>query len=61
MKHFLLSAVAVAIVLGGIWAVTTKPRASEELRATERALTMNVLDMMRDAKQLPEAEASSLF
>ena len=61
MRHIILSVVSIAIVLGGIWLVSTKPRAGEELRATERALSMNVLDMMRDAKHLPQAEASALF
>jgi len=54
MRHFILSAGAVAIVLGAIWLVSSNPRASEQLRAEDHAITMDIGAITRKAKNLPE-------
>ena len=61
MRKFMMPLAAAIVVLGGIWFAVSKPSAPAQLRAEERAIKMDVLEMMRKAKNLPEPVVGSLI
>jgi hypothetical protein len=53
MRSYILLAVAVAIVFGGIWFVSANPNAKAQLRTQANSVEMDIDAMTRKAKNLP--------
>lgn len=62
MRSFILSAVAVVIVSGGIfWFVSSDPHAKERLLTEVSAIKMDIGDMTRKTKNLPVTVVESFI
>jgi hypothetical protein len=53
MRSFIVLAITVAIVFGGIWFVSSNPHAKAQLRTEANSIKMDIDAMTRKAKNLP--------
>ena len=61
MRKIVLSLVAVAIVVSGIWLVSSNPHAKEQLKAEAETLKIDILELTRKAKNLPVTVVDSFM